>query len=38
MTIDRHVSFLDGAPEADPDHLTVDDRCRLEEFYRSRAV
>ena len=32
------ASFLDGAPGVDPDHLTVDDRRRLEEFYRSRAA
>jgi hypothetical protein len=32
------AAYLDGAPEVDPDHLTVDDRRRLEEFYRSRAA
>ena len=32
------ASFLDGAPEVDVDHLTVDDRRRLEEFYRSLAA
>jgi hypothetical protein len=35
----RHdASFLDRVPEVDPDHLTVDDRRRLEEFYRSLAA
>ena len=35
----RHdAAFLDGVPEADPEHLTLDDRRRLEEFYRSRAA
>jgi hypothetical protein len=32
------ASSLDGAPGADPDHLTLDDRRRLEEFYRSLAA
>jgi hypothetical protein len=35
----RHdASFLDGVPEVEPEHLTVDDRRRLEEFYRSLAA
>jgi len=29
---------LDGVPEVEPEHLTVDDRRRLEEFYRSLAA
>lgn len=32
------ASLLGAAPHADPDHLTLDDRRRLEEFYRSLAA
>jgi hypothetical protein len=32
------ASVLDGVPKVDVDRLTVDDRRRLEEFYRSLAA
>jgi hypothetical protein len=38
LEIQRTKSYLDDAPEVDPDHMTVDDRQRLEEFYRARAA
>ena len=38
LEIQRTKSYLDDAPEVDPDHMTVDDRRRLEEFYRARAA
>ena len=38
LEIRRSASYLDDAPKADPDHLTRDDRRRLEDFYRPRAA
>jgi hypothetical protein len=38
LEIRRTRSYLDDAPEVDPDHMTVDDRQRLERFYRPRAA
>ena len=38
LEIQRTRSYLDGAPDVQPDHLTLDDRQRLEEFYRTRAA
>jgi hypothetical protein len=38
LEIRRTRSYLDGAPDVQPDHLTLDDRQRLEEFYRTRAA
>ena len=38
LEIRRTRSYLDDAPEVQPDHLTLDDRQRLEEFYRTRAA
>lgn len=38
LEIQRTKSYLDDAPEVDPDHMSVDDRQRLEEFYRARAA
>ena len=35
IEIGRSTAFLKRAPEADPEHLTLDDRKRLEEFYRA---
>ena len=35
----RHTkAYLDDAPEVDSDAMTLDDRQRLEEFYRTRAA
>ncbi len=31
-------SYLDDAPEVDSENMTLDDRQRLEEFYRPRAA
>jgi hypothetical protein len=38
LEISRTRSYLDDAPEVDPDRMTLDDRRRLEEFYRPRAA
>jgi hypothetical protein len=38
LEIPRTRSYLDDAPEVDPDHMTLDDRRRLEQFYRQRAA
>ena len=38
LEIQRTKSYLDVAPEVDPDHMTVEDRQRLEEFFRARAA
>ena len=38
LEIQRTRSYLDGSPDVQPDHLTLDDRQRLEEFYRARAA
>ena len=38
LEIQRTRSYLDDAPEVDPEHMTVDDRRRLEEFFRARAA
>jgi hypothetical protein len=38
LEIQRTKSYLDDAPEVDVDHMTLDDRQRLEEFYRARAA
>jgi hypothetical protein len=38
LEIRRARSYLDDAPDVRPDHLTLDDRQRLEEFYRTRAA
>jgi hypothetical protein len=38
LEIQRTKSFLDDAPAVDADHMTLDDRQRLEEFYRVRAA
>ena len=38
LEIHRTRSYLDDAPDVQPDHLTLDDRQRLEEFYRTRAA
>ena len=38
LEIQRTRSYLDGAPDVQPDHLTLDYRQRLEEFYRTRAA
>lgn len=38
LQIQRTRSYLDDAPEVDPDGMTLDDRRRLEHFYRARAA
>ena len=38
LQIPRTKSYLDSAPEVDSDHLTLEDRQRLERFYRARAA
>jgi hypothetical protein len=38
LEIQRTKSYLDDAPEVDADHMSVDDRQRLEQFYRARAA
>ena len=38
LEVRRAASFLDDAPEVDPDRLTPDDRRRLEEFYHPKAA
>jgi PRC-barrel domain len=38
LEIQRTRSYLDDAPDVEPDHMTLDDRQRLEEFYRARAA
>ena len=38
LEIQRTRSYLDDAPDVEPDHITLDDRQRLEEFYRARAA
>ena len=38
LELRRTRSYLDGAPVVEADHLTLDDRQRLEEFYRTRAA
>jgi len=38
LEINRTMSYLDDAPEVDAEHMTVDDRQRLEEYYRARAA
>ena len=38
LEIRRTKAYLDDAPEVDSDNMTLDDRQRLEEFYRTRAA
>jgi PRC-barrel domain len=38
LEIQRTLSYLDDAPEVDSERMTLDDRQRLEEFYRTRAA
>ena len=38
LEIRRTRSSLDDAPVVPPDHITLDARRRLEEFYRTRAA
>jgi hypothetical protein len=38
LQIRRTKSYLDSAPEVDSDDLTLEDRQRLERFYRARAA
>jgi hypothetical protein len=38
LEIRRARSYLDDAPEVDTERMTLDDRRRLEEFYRARAA
>ncbi len=38
LEIQRTKAYLDDAPEVDSEHMTLDDRQRLEEFYRTRAA
>ena len=38
LEIRRTKSYLDDAPEVDSENMTLDDRQRLEEFYRPRAA
>ena len=38
LEIQRTKAYLDDAPEVDSDAMTLDDRQRLEEFYRTRAA
>jgi hypothetical protein len=38
LEIRRTKAYLDDAPEVDSGHMTLDDRQRLEEFYRTRAA
>lgn len=38
LEIRRTKSYLDSAPEVDPDELTLEDRQRLERFFRARAA
>ena len=38
LEIRRTKSYLDDAPQVDSENMTLDDRQRLEEFYRSRAA
>ena len=38
LEIRRTRAYLDDAPEVDPDAMTLEDRQRLEVFYRTRAA
>jgi hypothetical protein len=38
LEIGRTSSYLDDAPEVDPGDMTLEDRQRLEVFYRTRAA
>ena len=38
LQLQRTKAYLDDAPEVDSEHMTLDDRQRLEEFYRTRAA
>jgi hypothetical protein len=38
LQIQRTKAYLDSAPEVDGDHLTLEDRQRLERFFRPRAA
>jgi hypothetical protein len=38
LEIRRTRAYLDDAPEVDPDAMTLEDRRRLEVFYRTRAA
>lgn len=38
LEIRRTKAYLDDAPEVDSGSMTLDDRQRLEEFYRTRAA
>jgi hypothetical protein len=38
LEIQRTRSYLDMAPEVDPDNITADDRRRLEDFFSARAA
>ena len=38
LEIRRTKSYLDDAPEVDSDDMTLEDRQRLERFYRPRAA
>jgi hypothetical protein len=38
LEIGRAKSYLDDAPEVDADHMSADDRRRLEQFFRARAA
>jgi hypothetical protein len=38
LEIQRTRSYLDVAPEVDPDHITIEDRRRLEAFFSAKAA
>ena len=38
LEIRRTRSYLDGAPDVEPDHIALNNRQRLEEFYRTQAA
>ena len=38
LEVERTQSYLDDAPDVDPEHMTLEDRLRLERFYGARAA
>jgi hypothetical protein len=38
LEIRRTQSYLDHAPDVDPEHMTPDDRLSIERFYGARAA
>jgi hypothetical protein len=38
LEVRRTQSYLDSAPDVDPESMTPEDRQRLERFYRARAA